>query len=384
MSRIPGRDLIEAVLAQADIRINGRRPFDIKVLDDRFYERAARDGDLGLGEAYVNGWWECEAVDQLTARFIRSGLHKNEFKNLRFAVYYLRMLLSGIGRRSKAFEVGQRHYDLGNDLFTLMLDRRMIYSCAYWKDAATLDEAQEHKLDLICRKIGLRPRMRVLEIGCGWGGWARFAAERYGVDVIGLTVSREQQQFAQAHCAGLPVEIRLQDYRDANGTFDRVVSIAMFEAVGHRYYRTFMQVVDRCLADDGLFFLHTIVGQTHMGPAQARWLNEYIFPNGELPALAQIMRAAENLFVVETAHHFGADYERTLAEWHANFTRGWPQIKDRYGDRFYRIWTFYLLLSRGIFQARLAHVWQFVFSKRDIPGRLIDVQLPDVSAIDIR
>jgi cyclopropane-fatty-acyl-phospholipid synthase len=379
--RARGQDLIEKLFLKADIRINGDRPFDIKVVNNAFFERVVRDGQLGIGESYMDGWWECEAIDEMTSRFIRYDLHKNSYKNLRLILYYLKIVLSGIGRKSKAFQVGRKHYDLGNDLFRIMLDRRMVYSCAYWEDAAALDQAQENKLDLVCRKVGLEPGMRVLDIGCGWGGWAKFAAQKYGVEVVGITVSKEQQQYAQESCRGLPIEIRLQDYRDVHEKFDRVVSIAMFEAVGHRYYRTFMQAVDGCLKHNGLFCLHTIVGQTHMGPTEARWLNEYIFPNGELPSLSQIMKSVERIFVVEAAHHFGADYEKTLEAWYNNFVNRWHEVRDLYDERFYRMWRFYLLISRGIFRSRLTHVWQFVFSKDGIPQRHVEKPLQPTSSI---
>jgi cyclopropane-fatty-acyl-phospholipid synthase len=378
------RALIEELFGKADIRIDGDRPSDIRVHDPNFFARVLADGDLGMGESYVDGWWDCDAVDEMAAKFIRADLHRESYKSLRLVLYAIRIKLSDIGKPSKAFEVGRRHYDLGNDLFREVLDSRMVYSCGYWKDAATLDEAQTNKLDLVCRKLQLQPGMRVLEIGCGWGGWAKFAAERYGVEVVGLTVSKEQQAYAREVCAGLPVDIRLQDYREIDEKFDRVVSIAMFEAVGHRYYRTFMKVVDRCLKDDGLFVLHTIVSNVHTGPEQARWLNEYIFPNGELPSLAQITRSVEELFVVEAAHHFGDDYARTLDAWHQNFVQHWPALRDVYGDPFFRLWTFYLRISRGIFLSRLAHVWQFVFSKNGIPKTPGAMISRDVAAFDVR
>jgi cyclopropane-fatty-acyl-phospholipid synthase len=213
--------------------------------------------------------------------------------------------------------------------------------------------------------------MKVLEIGCGWGGWAKFAAENYGAEVVGLTVSKEQKAYAEKVCAGLPVEFRLQDYREATGQYDRVVSIAMFEAVGHNYYRTFMEVVNRSLKNDGLFFLHSIVGNEHVGAAEAAWLNKYIFPNGELPALAQIMKSAEGLFIVEALHHLQTDYERTLAAWHDQFVSNWPSLSNSsnsYDERFFRMWKLYLQMSGGIFRSRIAHLWQCVFSKNGIPG----------------
>lgn len=363
------KSLVEELFSKAGIQIDGQRPFDIRVLNNELYTRIIRDGQLGLGGAYMDGWWECDAIDEMTSRFIQANLHKETVKSAKALLYFLEVKLSGLGKASKAFEVGEKHYDLGNKLFATMLDSRMVYSCAYWQEATTLEEAQRQKLDLICRKIGLQPGMRVLEIGCGWGGWAKYAAETYGAEVVGLTVSKEQAAYAREVCAGLPVEIQLQDYRDAAGSFDRVVSIAMFEAVGHKYYRTFMEVVTRCLKDDGLFFLHSIVGNEPVGAAEAPWLNKYIFPNGELPSLAQIMTAAEGLLVVEGAHHFANDYDRTLDAWHENFRKNWPSLEGTYDQRFFRMWELYLLMARGIFQARIAHIWHLVFSKNGMPGK---------------
>jgi cyclopropane-fatty-acyl-phospholipid synthase len=362
------RKVVERMFAAADIQINGSRPFDVRVLQPGFYSRIIADAQLGLGESYMDGWWECDAIDEMTRRFIAAGLHKTSLKNLRYAGEFLLAKMGGIGRKSKAFEVGEKHYDLGNDLFRVMLDSRMIYSCAYWKGSRTLEDAQENKLDLVCRKVGLKPGLRVLEIGCGWGGWAKYAAEKYGVEVVGVTVSKQQCEFARKSCSGLPVEVRLQDYRELNEKFDRVVSIAMFEAVGQKYYRTFMKVVDRCLKDDGVFLLHTIVGNEPVGAAEAPWLNRYIFPNGELPSLSQITRAAEGLFITEACHRLGSDYDRTLACWYDNFIRNWSQISSSYDQRFFRMWTFYLQIARGIFQSRIAHLWQIVFSKHGIRG----------------
>jgi len=361
------QNLIEEMFLQADIRINDTRPCSITVLNNHFYERVLRDGLLGIGESYMDGWWESDAIDEITSRFIKADLQKNSYKNPRLILSYLTAKLRGIGRKSEAFEVGEKHYDLGNDLFQIMLDKRMIYSCGYWKDAVTLDQAQENKLDLICKKLGLKPGMRVLDIGCGWGGWAKFAAEKYGVQVVGITVSKEQLKYARDYCSGLPIEIRLQDYRDLNEQFDRVVSVGMFEHVGHAYYRAFMEVVDRCLKEHGLLLLQTIVANKPLGTAELPWLTKYIFPNGELPSLAQIAKSAEGLFIVETFHHFETDYEKTLTAWHENLLNNWNKIQSSYDQRFFRMWTFYLLLSRGTFRSRLAHLWQIVFSKNGIP-----------------
>jgi cyclopropane-fatty-acyl-phospholipid synthase len=275
--------------------------------------------------------------------------------------------LLNLQRRSRAFQIGERHYDIGHDLFSHMLDKRLIYSCGYWKNASTLDEAQEAKLDLVCRKLHLTPGMRVLDIGCGWGGTAKFAAERYGVEVVGVTVSEEQANFAKELCRGSPVEIRLQDYRDVVGTFDRVLSLGMFEHVGPKNYLTFMSIARNSLADTGLFLLHTI-GRNRSGSTTDPWLERYIFPNSMLPSARQICGAIEGSFVLEDWHNFGADYDKTLLNWCDKFDENWDALKRHYDQRFYRMWKYYLLSSAGAFRARKSQLWQLVLSPQGVPG----------------
>ncbi len=362
--------MVTELFQKAGITINGQRPFDIRVHNEQFYRRVLQSGQLGIGESYMDGWWDCDNIPEMTNRFLRADLLKDTSRNLRFLLNLIWVRLTDIGSISRAFEVGKKHYDLGNDLFEKMLDPNMIYSCAYWKDAETLEAAQLQKLDLICRKIKLEPGMKVLEIGCGWGGWAKYAATNYGVEVTGLTVSAEQAKYARDFCKGLPVEILLKDYREAKGQYDRVVSIAMFEAVGQKYFRTFMEVAARCLKPDGLFFLHTITANRHLGPAESTWMNKYIFPNGELPTLSQIAKSAEGLFIDEAHHQLSGDYEKTLRAWYENFMANLPLISKDYDERFIRMWSFYLLISQGICRSRLIHLWQFVFSKDGIPGNM--------------
>lgn len=363
-SRLRGR--IESLLALADVRIDGARPWDIGVHNERLYARVLAEGALGLGESYMDGWWDCERLDQFFQRILRARLDRR-VRPTRELISVARAKLINLQKPSRAFEIGQRHYDIGNDLYERMLDARLIYSCGYWKNASTLDEAQEAKLDLVCRKLYLAPGMRVLDIGCGWGGTARFAAERYGVEVVGITVSEEQAQYARDMCRGLPVEIRLQDYRDVQGAFDRVLSLGMFEHVGCKNHRTYMRLVRDRLKEDGLFLLHTIGGNRSVTRANP-WTDRYIFPNSVLPSVAQIAGAAEGLFVLEDWHSFGADYDRTLMRWHANFEAAWPELKDRYGERFGRMWRFYLLSSAGGFRARTNQLWQIVLSPRGVLG----------------
>jgi len=365
--RASGELLVKNLLAEAGVGTDGRRPHDIRVHDPAFYPRVAAGGSLALGESYMDGWWDCDALDRFFERVLSAGLDKKVRVSpaLLWAAAKARVL--NPQRRSRAMEIGRRHYDIGNDLFRLMLDKGMNYSCAYWRSAETLETAQAAKLELVCRKLGLAPGMRVLDIGCGWGGFAAHAAKHHGVEVTGITVSREQVDLAREICKGLPVRIELMDYRDLRQRFDRIVSIGMFEHVGAANYRTFMGVVRRCLDDGGLFLLHTIGGNRSVRSVDP-WIAKYIFPNSMLPSARQIAAAAEGLFVLEDWHSFGHDYDRTLTAWHRNFTANWERLLPRYDERFYRMWTYYLLSCAGGFRARHNQLWQIVYSKTGVPG----------------
>jgi cyclopropane-fatty-acyl-phospholipid synthase len=217
---------------------------------------------------------------------------------------------------------------------------------------------------MICRKLQLQPGMRMLEIGCGWGGLARYAAEKYGVQVTGITVSKEQKAYADRLCAGLPVQIRLEDYRDTQGTFDRVVSVGMFEHVGPKNYDAYFAAAQRMLEPEGLFLLHTI-GLDRPSVRTDPWIDKYIFPGGKLPAASEVAREFEPLFVLEDWHNFGADYDRTLMQWHERFEAAWPALAPKYGERFRRMWRYYLLASAGLFRSRQGQLWQLVLSRRE-------------------
>lgn len=347
---------------EADVRVDGARPQDMHVHDKRVYTRILTNGLLGFGESYMDGQWDCEALDQLTAKLLRADIDKKVRANWSDVLHVLRAKTLNLQATNRAFKVAEHHYDLGNDIFQAMLDPRMIYSCAYWPEANNLEEAQTAKLDLVCRKAGLRPGMKVLDIGCGWGGFAKYAAERYGVEVTGLTVSRDQVQLAKEVCNGLPIDIRLEDYRKASGSYDAVVSIGMFEHVGYKNHRTFMEVVHRCLKDDGIAFLQTI-GGNRSTKAVNPWLGKYIFPNGLVPSLAQAAKAAEELLSVEDVHNLGTDYEKTLLAWYENFERAWPTLEAKYGERFRRMWRFYLLSAAGSAGERHQQLYQIVLTK---------------------
>jgi len=358
---------VAELLEKADIHINGGRAWDMQLNAHGVIDDALARGNLGLGERYMNGDWEAGKLDEFFFRLMRSHLPE-QVSHSKLVFHHLKSRFVNLQTAKRAFQVGEAHYDLGNDFYAAMLDKRMTYTCGYWKNAQTLDEAQEAKLDLICRKLELKPGMRVLDIGCGWGSFMAYAAEHYGVECVGLTISKEQAEYGkQIMQSGLPVEFRLQDYRDEHEQFDRIVSIGMFEHVGRKNYREYMQVANRCLKDDGLFLLHTI-GKDVRNTSPDPWIDKYIFPNGELPALSQVTDAAETLFVVEDVHNFGADYDRTLMAWHKNFEASWPQFKDQFSERFYRMWRYYLLSCAGAFRARDIQLWQFVLSKKGITG----------------
>lgn len=359
----------QEILAEADIRINGGRPWDIVVYDERLYRRVILHGSLGLGEAYMDGWWDAERLDEFFTKALQAQLKR---KVGYWRGFFHDIAHSILNKQSirRAFEVGERHYDVGNDLYRAMLDRRMTYTCGYWSSiqpAGGLDEAQEHKLDLICRKLGLRSGQRILDIGCGWGSFAKYAAEKYGVSVTGVTISREQAALARELCAGLPIEIILQDYRKIEGQFDHIVSVGMFEHVGYKNYRTYMEVASEHLKDGGLFLLHTI-GSNISAVNTDPWIDRYIFPNGMLPSIKQIGDAIDGIFVMEDWHNFGPDYDKTLLAWHRNFNEHRPEFKERYDERFFRMWNYYLLMSAASFRARHNQLWQIVLSKNGVEG----------------
>lgn len=359
-------NLAARLLEQADIQINGNRPWDLQIRNPSTIERAFAQGNLGFGEAYMDGGWDVAQLDELFFRLLRAKVAQH-IKPFNLVFHALRARLLNRQNRKRAWKVGEAHYDLGNDFYAAMLDSRMTYTCGYWKEADNLADAQEAKLDLVCRKLNLKPGMRVLDIGCGWGSFMSYAAEHYGVSCVGVTISKEQVKWAQQHYPDLPLEFRLQDYREINEVFDRIVSIGMFEHVGVKNYSTYMEVAHRCLNDEGLFLLHTI-GKNHRGTLPDPWIDRYIFPNGELPSICQISAALEDYFIVEDLHNFGADYDKTLMAWHRNFVNNWPGFAERLGERFFRMWSYYLLFCAGAFRARHIQVWQLLLAKQGLLG----------------
>jgi cyclopropane-fatty-acyl-phospholipid synthase len=375
----PFRQRVVDLMEAAGVHPGGTGECDPRIDNEHFYGRVLRQGSLGLGESYMDGWWSVPSLDGMLFQLLRHGLDAR-VHGLRSRLDDVRAWLLNLQSGRRALEVGEQHYDLGNDLFEAMLGKRLVYSCGYWRGAGNLDDAQEAKLDLVCRKLQLRPGMRVLDIGCGWGEALKYAAERYGVEGVGVTISREQAEYARRLCAGLPVEIRLQDYHELDceteaNRFDRIFSIGMFEHVGAKNYRRYLEVARHCLRVDeatggGLFLLHCIGGNVsvrHTDP----WIARYIFPNSMLPSAAQIATTCEGLFVIEDWHNFGTDYDRTLQAWRSNIEAAWDRLPARYDERFRRMWRFYLAASMASFRARRIQLWQLVLSPHGVPGGYI-------------
>lgn len=355
------------LLSDTPIQLNGVQKHDITVLHPDFYKRVLQEGSIGLGESYMSGWWQCDQLDQLFYYLMKYQVDEKKPASLKDSLFVLQSRLFNMQSKKRAWIVGEEHYDLGNDLYERMLDPYMQYSCGYWKNATDLKTAQENKLKLICEKLQLQPGETLLDIGCGWGGLSEYAAKHYGVKVTGVTISKEQQAYGMQRCRDLPVDLRLCDYRDLNETFDKIVSVGMFEHVGPKNYQTYFDVVSRCLKPEGLFLLHSI-GSNETKFSVDPWINKYIFPNGVLPSIEQISHVSQNGLVMEDWHNFGSDYDKTLMAWKENFEKSWTEIQDNYSSRFYRMFNYYLCSCAGAFRARNIQLWQVLFSKNGVEG----------------
>lgn len=368
---------VRELLELADITINGKNPWDIQVTDDRLYKRVLTDGSIGAGESYMDGWWDAKELDETMARISRANLPEKINNNYKMSAFLIRNKFMNTATIRRAYQVGKVHYDVGNELYEKMLDKDMNYTCGYWKDmgnlltawkdSKNLDKAQIAKMDLICRKLYLKPGMKLLDTGCGFGNFARYAAANYGVNVVGFTISKEQAKKARERCKGLPVEIKYMDYREMKPEkFDRIASIGMMEHVTHKNYEVYLSFLNSCLKEDGLLLLHTIGSKISVIVCDP-WTEKYIFPNSHLPSIAQMAKVAENKFTIEDVQNFGSYYYPTLMSWFKKFDKAWPELSKKYpkkyDERFYRMWKFYLLCSAGGFKSREMQLFQIVFSK---------------------
>lgn len=362
------KETTKHILDNAGVTLGGTKPWDPQVYNEDAWDRIAVDGSIGMGESFMDAWWDVEDLAELVYRFQRSSPRWDTILSGGLIIHWLRAKLLNLQKGKRAFKVGEAHYDLGNDLYQVMLDKKMIYTAAYWKDVATLDEAQEAKLDLICRKLDIQKGDRILDIGCGWGGFMKYAAEKYGAECVGLSVSKEQIAYAKKTCEGLPIEFVLTDYREyePEEKFDHIVSIEMFEAVGHKNYRTFMKKIAEWLKDDGRVLLQTIT-TTHKKPLADPWLDKYIFPNGVLPNKTLIEKSMKGLFNIHDWHSIGKDYDKTLMAWWKNFDRGYVSLDHtKYDKRFYRMWKYYLQMCAGSFRSGYLDDWQILFTKKGV------------------
>ena len=356
------KQIFREAFATVGVTVDGDKPWDIQVNNPKLYSRIVGGGALAFGEAYMDGWWDCKAVDEFLHRVLYHRLDKKLPRDFNTAFYFLKAKFKNMQTTVRSKEVVHKHYNIGNELFEKMLDSRMMYSCGYWQTATTLEEAQEAKLELICRKLKLEKGMRLLEIGCGWGGFAKYATQNYGVSVVGITISKPQADLARENNKGLPVEIRVQDYRDVDEKFERIVSIGMLEHVGYRNFRQYMEVAAKNLTADGIFLIHSI-GGNYDAKTTDPWIDKYIFPNGMLPSASQLSKAWQGLFVLEDWHNFGTYYDPTLMAWLKNFEESWDSLKAEYDETFYRMWRYFLCASAASFRSRKNHLWHIVLTK---------------------
>lgn len=364
--------LTRDILEPAGIKINGKEVWDPQIKNDKIFGRIAKQQSLGLGEAYMDGWWECNNLEEFFYRILSSSMNdkdnnldgrpKGFFEGL---IYRYMPLLVNQQTFKRSTKVAYEHYDVGNDVYDLMLGKDMQYTCAYWQESETLDEAQHNKLDLICRKLKLKPGMEVLELGGGFGGLARFMAKNYGCSVTVYNIAREQIKRAQELTAGLKVKIIESDYRNAMGVYDRVAAIGLAEHVGFKHYRTLMEKAYSCLKDKGLFIIQTNGSNNTMHHYEP-WMEKYIFPNSMIPSAKQLSIASEGLFMMEDWHVMSGNYYKTLMAWYDNFVKEFHKIKDKYDERFYRMWCYYLLFSAASHRSRSVQLWQLVLSKNNV------------------
>ena len=349
------------------------------VAADRFFARALAQGDIGIGESYMDGDWSSPDLVTLIRLMLRNMSHVESRGGL---IRTVNRLAGLVARRLRDNSVSgsrdhiHRHYDLGNEFFRLFLDtRHLMYSCGFYESARdSLETAQEQKIDRICRKLDLGPGDHVLEIGTGWGGFAIWAATRYGCRVTTTTISEEQYRHAREWVrrlgeAGSRVTVLRDDYRTLGGQFDKIVSIEMFEAVGLNHYDDYFRAVDRLLAPDGVMLLQTITVDDQWFPvyrASPDWIEKYIFPGGELASVGEIVKSLARATVLSVYHaeNIGTHYARTLRAWRERFHAKLHEVRALgFDERFIRMWDLYLAYSEAAFTERHAGDFQLLLTK---------------------
>lgn len=371
---------VDALLHKAGVEINGARPWDIQVHDSRTFRRILTEPSLGAGESYMDEWWDCPQLDEFFFRIFRHLNPKEVYPPTTLLRFWLKNFFINPQSRQRSKQVAMQHYNIGNDLYVAMLGKSMAYTCGYWPHAHTLDDAQFAKYDLICRKLQFKPGEQVLELGCGFGGFAKYAAEKYEVSLVSINISSEQMRYAKTLCRDFPaVQFIECDYRDTsrynptNRRFDKIVSIGLCEHVGYQNYKNFMKIARAQLKENGLFLLHTIAKNTSSSFTDP-WIQKYIFPQGMLPTLTVLSQKSEPYFVIEDVHNFGVDYDKTLMAWYENFEKNWPHLSTQYDERFRRMWRYYLLSCASGFRSRTMQLYQLVLSPHGDPHGYLSIR----------
>jgi cyclopropane-fatty-acyl-phospholipid synthase len=356
-------------------RFGAGPPVRLEIHDPAFFRRLATRGKLGFGESYTAGEWDADDLVALLELLLRNAdeaaarhARVRRMVELRPRLHRRNGLLRS--RRNIAY-----HYDLGNELFALMLDETMTYSCAVFeRPELTLAEAQRAKYARLCSLLDLGAGDHVLEIGCGWGGFAHYAAERHGCRVTGITISREQATAARDRTRGLPVEILEQDYRTVDGTFTKVVSIEMIEAIGADQFGTFFATIDRVLAPGGRAAVQAILVPEQRWERYRRtpdWIERYVFPGCLIPSLEALTSAAarHSRLGIYAVDEIGEHYAETLRRWRTSFHEGIDEVRRLgYDRRFERTWDFYLAFCEAAFRTRALRDAQLLLARPGAAG----------------
>lgn len=339
------------------------------IKDPDVYRRVLVQGDLGLGESYMDGQWESNDLEAFVAEMLKLEVVKKDLGLLGLPLLSSAIVgsvswllfptnLSASGAKQNI----AKHYDISMKLYEQMLGPTMQYSGAYYHAPdMSLEAAQIAKMRLVAEKLDLKPGMKVLELGCGFGALADLMATEYGVEVTGVTLSEDQHAYAKKHFKNGKVDIRLQDYRSMTGQFDRIYSVGIFEHIGRNCYETYFEKCQELLKDDGIMVIHTIgfcrSGQWNHGG----WMNTYIFPGAELPTMSHFTQQFQEQWHLEDWQSFGVSYAKTLRAWKDNLNN-WQGLEE-FDQSFRRMWEYYLMCCAASFQARRTKLWQLVYTK---------------------